>query len=105
MQMKVFLIIAGLVLGGLFPVLAEQQKPAALKTTQVKPREIKIDRNYDGVIDRVEVYNSNGSIIRVEADSNADGKIDEWVYYEANKPVRAEKDTNKDGKPDTWLNY
>ncbi|MBU0571151.1 MAG: hypothetical protein KJ995_07630 [Candidatus Omnitrophica bacterium] len=69
------------------------------------PREVKIDKNYDGVIDAIETYDANGVIVAVTADTTGDGKMNEWIYYETGKPIRAEKDTNADGKPDTWLDY
>ncbi|MFA5431235.1 MAG: hypothetical protein WC329_08765, partial [Candidatus Omnitrophota bacterium] len=64
--------------------LAASQAAAASqdKAAQVKPKEAKVDRNYDGVIDRIEYYDSKGTILRVETDTNNDGKMDEWVYYE-----------------------
>jgi len=78
---------------------------ALAKTQQIKPREIKMDTNFNGVVNRVEVYDKNKVIIRVEADTSADGKMNEWVYYKNGNPDRAEKDTNGDGKPDTFLTY
>ena len=78
-------------------VLAQQK--------QVKPREIKMDTNFDGVVDRVEIYDKDKVIIRVEADTSGDGKMNEWIYYKNGNPAKAEKDTNGDGKPDTWLAY
>ena len=72
---------------------------------QFRPKEIKLDRNYDGIIDRVESYDKKGRIIKIEADSTNDGKINEWVYYKDGTPARAEKDINGDGKPDTWIDY
>ena len=71
----------------------------------LKAKEIKIDRNHDGVVDRVEIYDAKGVIIRVEADTNGDGKMDEWVFYKNGKATKGEKDTKKDGKPDTFLTY
>ena len=81
---------------------------AEAKTPEVrkfKPKEIKMDRNYDGLVDRVEAYDEKGIIIRSETDTNGDGKINEWVHYKKGIPVKAEKDTNKDGKPDNWIVY
>jgi hypothetical protein len=83
-------------------VWAEQAKSGK---QQFKPKEIKIDRNFDGVAERTEVYDDKGFIQRVEVDSDADGKVDEWVYYEKGVAVKGEKDTNKDGKADTTMFY
>jgi hypothetical protein len=108
MKKLMFLIMTGLLLAGYTAALAEQQaaqKTETAKVSQVKPKEIKVDRNYDGVVDRIEIYDDKGAIIRVESDTNADGKIDEWVYYEGGAPVKGEKDLNGDGNPDTTLIY
>ncbi|MBU0548690.1 MAG: hypothetical protein KJ710_02965 [Candidatus Omnitrophica bacterium] len=108
MKKLMFLIIAGLLLGGYTVALAEQQasqKTETAKASQVKPKEIKVDRNYDGVVDRIEIYNAKGVIIRNESDTNSDGKIDEWIYYEVGVPIKGEKDINGDGNPDTTLIY
>ena len=86
---------------------AAPEKPTvkASEARQIRPKEVKIDRNYDGVIDRIEVYDTKGLITRVEADVNGDGKIDETVHYENGIPVKGEKDANGDGKPETILVY
>lgn len=83
-------------------VLAEQ--PGSTKQ-QFKPKEIRIDRNYDGVAERTEIYDNKGFIQRVEVDSDADGKIDEWISYEKGVVVKGEKDLNRDGKADTAMIY
>ena len=78
---------------------------SALAQKQIKPREIRMDTNFDGVIDRIEVYDKNKVVIRIEADTTGNGKMNEWVYYKDGNPAKAEKDTNGDGKPDTFLTY
>lgn len=70
-----------------------------------KPKEIKMDRNGDGVIDRVESYDSEGVIIKVEVDTTGDGKMNEWVYYKKGKATTGERDINADGEPETFLLY
>jgi len=71
----------------------------------VKPRKIQVDTNHDGKIDRIEIYDRGGQVVRVEADTTGDGKTDEWIHYENGNPVKSEKDTNADGKPDVWMEY
>jgi len=78
---------------------------ALAQSSQIKPREIKMDTNFNGVVNRVEVYDKNKVIIRVEADTNGDGKMNEWIFYKNGSPAKAEKDTKGDGKPDTFLTY
>jgi len=70
-----------------------------------KPRKIQVDTNHDGKVDRVEVFDRDGNVMRVEADTTGDGKTDEWIYYTSGKPVKSEKDTNADGTADVWMEY
>lgn len=72
---------------------------------QFTPRKVQVDSNYDGKVDRVEVYDEAGQIQRVESDTNGNGKTDEWVIYKDGKPVKKEKDSNEDGKADVWVDY
>ena len=69
------------------------------------PKKVEIDSDYDGNIDRVEVYNEAGQIDEVELDTTGDGKMDQWIIYENGKPLKSERDTNGDGKPDVWIEY
>jgi len=99
----VLVIVCLFLIGFTCAIVVAAEEPAAPQ--QVKAKEIRIDRNYDGVADRVEIYDTKGVIARIESDVNSDGKIDEWVYYENNVPVKGEKDLNADGKADTTLIY
>ena len=78
---------------------------SAKSVTQTKPKQIQLDRNYDGEVDRIETYTAEGVIIESQTDVNGDTKIDEWVYYENGKPVRVKKDINGDGTADTTSEY
>jgi len=101
--MKKVSIILGVCVGVL--ALWSTHLLAAAKDQQFKPKQVKVDRNYDGVPERIEYYDEKGVITRVEGDTNADGKMDEWVYYENGIAVKGEKDLNGDGKPDTTMFY
>ena len=79
---------------------AQEQQPQAPAVKKVE-----VDRNYDSVPDRFEYYDKDGKIVRVETDTDFNGKTDEWVYYKDGVVEKAEKDTNADGKPDTWISY
>ena len=48
------------------------------------------DTNGDGKMDRWTYYNAQGQIERVEQDMNFDGKPDVTVYYESARPSRQE---------------
>ena len=71
----------------------------------VSPKKIEIDSNYDGTIDRIESYNTNGVVQKVIIDNNYDGAMDEWLSYSEGAIVKSKKDTNNDGKPDAWITY
>lgn len=72
---------------------------------QFVPKKVEVDTNYDGKIDRIEYYDNNGQIMRVEQDTAGKGVINEWIIYKNGVPMRKEKDTNGDGKPDVWIDY
>jgi hypothetical protein len=41
-------------------------------------------------------------LIAIYADQNADGRMDQWTYFEGNRPLRGEKDADEDGRIDRW---
>jgi hypothetical protein len=43
-----------------------------------------------------------GTLTRLEADADRDGKIDTWAYMDGTRVVRVEVDENGDGKVDRW---
>ena len=63
-------------------------------------RIIEKDTDEDGKIDQIAHLNAEGDLILLELDSNADGKMDAFQYYEDKKAVRLEKDTDGDGQID-----
>jgi len=64
-------------------------------------------------IDRWEFYDASavpgpdgtGPLLRVEEDTNGDGKRDKWERYENGLVTTAEFDENADGRPDRRLKY
>ena len=98
-KLVAFLLVFGLCFF-VFGVEAKQKPKSTLS-----PKKVNVDTNYDGKIDRTEVYNEVGEIISVESDTNGDTIIDEWIIYEKGKPIKSEKDINDDGKPDVWVDY
>ena len=85
--------------------LTEVQAPMAVQEQQFKPKQIKMDRNNDGNIDRIETYSVEGVIIKSETDTTGNTKIDEWIFYEEGRPVRVEKDLTGDGVANSFLTY
>ncbi len=63
-----------------------------------------LDTNYDGKMDNWREY-KDGSLVLDKADSNYDGKIDIWIYVDRDRVYRIEKDTNNDGKVDDIIQY
>jgi len=62
------------------------------------------DMNYDHRPDYVETW-SHGELVKIEQDSDADGRYESTTYLRNNEPYRLEIDTNHDGRLDyreTW---
>ena len=99
LQRKVMLgLVAGLFFlsGGVsFADISSEKTP--------EPKMVSVDTNKDAKPDRFEYH--DGSKVRVEADTNFDGKVDEIAYFEEGKLVKGEKDSDYDGKMDKWINY
>ena len=65
---------------------------------------VRIDYDYDanGVID-VRTYMRHGKPVRLEGDTNADGLVDRWEYYDAaGNLLRIGGSSEADGREDTW---
>ena len=71
--------------------------------TTLQPKVVALDTNKDGQPDRWEYH--EGNKVRVEADTNYDGKIDEIAFFENGKLVKGQKDSDFDGKVDKWIDY
>ena len=41
-------------------------------------------------------------LIALSADQSGDGRIDQWTYLDANRPLRGEADLDGDGRIDRW---
>jgi hypothetical protein len=97
------------------PEASVEEKPAIQETAQVPtedkmgkpltPKRIELDTNYDGKVDRIEMYDSEGRLQRVDIDTKGNGNFDQWFIYENGKPKMMGKDKNSDGKTDTWVEY
>ena len=57
---------------------AESQK---LSTSQ---KEVMVDRNNDGKIDGVDIYDESGKVVKRGYDSNEDMRVDRWETYDEN---------------------
>jgi hypothetical protein len=66
---------------------------------------VRVDFDYDGDgrID-VRTYMRDGTPTRLEGDTNGDGLVDRWEYYDASGALtRVGGSTAGDGREDTWL--
>jgi hypothetical protein len=65
-----------------------------------------IDSNLDGVKDVVRTFNEKGEPLHEEADTNFDGKIDDWVNFAAGRIEEEDVDTTlSTGRPNVWKFY
>jgi hypothetical protein len=65
-----------------------------------------IDTNLDGVKDVVRTFNEKGEPLHEEADTNYDGKIDDWVNFAGGRIQEEDVDTTLTvGRPNVWKFY
>jgi hypothetical protein len=64
-----------------------------------------IDTNLDGIKDVVRTFNAKGEALKENADSNYDGKIDNWATFVGGRLSEEDVDTNFDGAADVWKYY
>ena len=67
-------------------------------------RKIEMSTRRDGKVSRTEYYD-NGSLVRVEEDSDGDGKVDHWESYVDGVLRTVAFDTTGRGRPDRRLVY
>lgn len=56
----------------------------AKKPVEPKQREVMVDRNNDGVVDGVDIYDDSGKVIKRGYDTNGDKRVDRWETYDPN---------------------
>jgi hypothetical protein len=64
-----------------------------------------IDTNLDGIKDVVRTFNAKGEALKENADTNYDGKLDDWGTFVAGRLSEEDLDTNFDGAADVWKYY
>ena len=59
-----------------------------------KSKNVMVDRNNDGKIDGVDIYDESGKVVKRGYDSNGDMKVDRWETYDENNgmPIVVESD-------------
>jgi hypothetical protein len=65
-----------------------------------------IDTNLDGIKDLVRTFNDKGEPLHEEADTNFDGKIDDWINFANGRIAEEDIDTSLSaGRPNVWKFY
>ena len=64
-----------------------------------------VDTNLDGLKDVVRTYNERGEALNETADTDFDGKVDQWLTFSRGRIVKIETDASKNGKPDRTKVY
>jgi hypothetical protein len=105
MILAVVLLVAVAVCVAVYAADAKAKNTDIPKGSQISPKKVTADTNYDGKPDRVEYYDESGRITKAEVDANGDGMYEESVIYSEGKPVKSTRDTNNDGKPDVWIDF
>jgi hypothetical protein len=55
---------------------------------------------FDGRFTLVKFYDTSGNTLRVERDTDGDGLIDSWEYYEGGEVISVAHDADGDGQPE-----
>ena len=77
-KLAVLLILLVAVLSVGICMAAESQR---LSTS---PKQVMVDRNNDGKIDGVDIYDAKGIEVKRGYDTNGDMKVDRWETYDEN---------------------
>jgi hypothetical protein len=65
-----------------------------------------IDSNLDGIKDVVRTFNEKGEPLHEEADTNYDGRVDDWVNFADGRIDEEDMDTTfSNGRPNVWKFY
>ncbi|MCH2169271.1 hypothetical protein MK489_00690 [Myxococcota bacterium] len=65
-----------------------------------------LDADQDGNAEQVRYYTADTDVLlRAAEDTNFDGNIDSWTFYDEGELVERRLDSNDDGQADTWERY
>jgi hypothetical protein len=70
-----------------------------------KITQVGLSRADDGVMDAVAVYDGEQRLQQLNVSTRRDGRFDRVEFYEAGQLSRAEEDTDADGRVDKWESY
>ena len=77
-KLVALLVVSALVLSVGICMAAESQK---WSTSQ---KEVLVDRNNDGKVDGIDIYDESGKVVKRGYDSNKDMRVDKWQTYDEN---------------------
>lgn len=95
MKKIIVLVLIMLCVGQMGIVLAVPQSQT------VSTKQVMVDRNNDGRIDGVDIYDESGKVVKRGYDTNADMKVDKWETYDPNTgmPIVTESDGSYELNP------
>jgi hypothetical protein len=87
-KFAVLLVVLAVLLSVGVCMAAESQK------FSTKQKNVTVDRNEDGKIDGVDIYDESGKVVKRGYDSNGDMRVDNWQTYDENTgtPIVVESD-------------
>ncbi len=85
------------------PVPATAPKPEAPAPDATSRRAT--DTNDDGKVDRIDVHDPDGRLVRREEDLDGDGRLETVSVHDGERLVRRRVDSDGDGQADQWSFY
>ena len=73
-----------------------------MDAVMAKEKIVERDTNKDGKTDQAICFDLNGKVLKLEIDSNNDGVMDRFQYYQNGALVRIESDLDNDQQIDAW---
>jgi YD repeat-containing protein len=59
-----------------------------------------LSTSFDGLFTMAKFYDAQGQVLRVERDSDRDGRVDTWEYFENGQVIQVGRDADGDGSPE-----
>jgi hypothetical protein len=88
------------------PLSMKQEKELDISQSQPSIKVIQVDSDFDGKLDQWQHKSEDDRLLKVEYDKNGDGKIDQIDIFDGSeKPVRVELDRDFDGTLDQVQHY
>lgn len=69
------------------------------------PREIRLDRNFDGKVDEVKELDNHGRVVSAREDNDFDGRMETTISYHNGEPALMRVDSDGDNRVDTEIHF